>query len=56
MPFDGTGFPGKREPPRRSGPSGDAACVLIILAAFILLVMPISLHALADIVRFLSGG
>ena len=54
MPFDGTDFPERRDEPRRTAPSDNAACVLIVVVAFILLVMPISLHALADIVAFVS--
>ncbi len=53
MPFDGTGFP-ERQPGRRPSRPGDNTVSLIIIAlAFSLLVMPISLTALVDIVRYL---
>ncbi len=53
MPFDGTGFP-ERLPRRRPAKPGDNAVSLIIIAlAFSMLVMPISLTALVDIVRYL---
>lgn len=58
MPFDGTGFPEGRDPPRRpAGPAGDdnAATVIIVALAFSLLVMPISLGALVDIVQYVRG-
>ncbi len=53
MPFDGTGFLPERQPQRRPAKPGDNAISLIIIAlAFSLLVMPISLTALVDIVRY----
>ncbi len=53
MPFDGTGF--RREQPRRRppGPGDNAVSIIIIALAFSLLVMPISLTAIVDIVRYL---
>ena len=52
MPFDGTGFP--ERPGRRPSRPGDNTVSLVIIAiAFSLLVMPISLTALVDIVRYL---
>ena len=56
MPFDGTGFSDRR-PQRRPAKPGDNAISLIIIAlAFSLLVMPISLTALVDIVRYLRAS
>ena len=53
MPFDGTGFP-ERKPGRRPRHPGDNMVSLIIIAiAFSLLIMPISLTALVDIVRYI---
>lgn len=54
MPFDGTDFPKREEPPSR-GPDDNAATVIIILLAFCLLAMPISLAGLVDIVRYLRS-
>ena len=52
MPFDGTGFPERREQPRRAGPNDNTVSLLIIVLAFCLLVMPISLGVLVDIARY----
>ena len=52
MPFDGTSFPARREQPRRAAPGDNAVSLLIIIIAFGLLVMPISLAALVDIVHY----
>lgn len=54
MPFDGTDFPKREDPPSR-GPDDNAATVIIILLAFCLLAMPISLACLVDIVRYLRS-
>ena len=54
MPFDGTDF----EPqPKRAPPPvarDTLLCVAIFAAAIGLLVLPISLHGLIDLVRYLS--
>ena len=55
MPFDGTGFPERRNLPKRSAGDDNAATVIIVALAFSLLVMPISLSALVDIVRYVRG-
>ena len=56
MPFDGTGFPHRR-PGRGRATKGDYVVSFIIIAiAFGLLVMPISLTALVDIVRYVRGS
>lgn len=54
MPFDGTDFPKRDDPPSR-GPDDNAATVIIILLAFCLLAMPISLAGFVDIVRYLRS-
>ncbi len=55
MPFDGTDFPKRDEPPGRGTPDDNAATVIIILLAFCLLAMPISLTGLVDIVRYMRS-
>ncbi len=55
MPFDGAGFPAKPDPPRRSAPTDNMASLIIILLAFGLLVMPISMGAFIDIVHYLRS-
>ncbi len=55
MPFDGTSFPARRDQPRRAAPGDNAVSLLIIAVAFGLLVMPISLSAFADIIRYIRG-
>ncbi len=55
MPFDGTEFPERRDPPRRPAGSDTAATLVITAVAFGLLVMPISLSALVDIVHYMRG-
>ena len=55
MPFDGTGFPERRDQPRRGAPGDNAVSLLIIAVAFGLLVMPISLSAFVDIVHYIRG-
>ena len=56
MPFDGTEFPREEPRPRRSGPGDNTVSVIIIALAFSLLVMPISLTALVDIIRYLRSS
>ena len=53
MPFDGTDYT-PREPPRRHAPSGNALCWAIAILATLMLAMPVSVAALADIVSFLA--
>ena len=56
MPFDGTNFspnPPRRGPPR--APSDNAVSIIILAVALSLLVMPISLTALVDIVRYIRS-
>ena len=54
MPFDGRGFSGEGSGvPRR--PSDNAVTVLIVAVAAALLLLPISLQAFADVVRFLRS-
>ena len=55
MPFDGANFPSRRDRPSRATPSDNTACVIIILVAFSLLVLPVSLSALADIVSYVQS-
>ena len=55
MPFDGAGFPRYDDRPPRPSRQGDVACVIIIVLAFSLLVLPISLDALVDIVHYMRG-
>ncbi len=55
MPFDSAGFPERDDTPRRSGPSDNVATAIIVVIAVTLLVTPISLAALADIVRYVRG-
>ena len=54
MPFDGTNFP-KGDPPGRGTPDDNAATWIIVLLAFCLLVMPVSLTGLVDIIRYMRG-
>lgn len=53
MPFDGTDFPVGRGRPGRGAPGDNAVSLLIILIAFGLLVMPISLSAFVDIIHYI---
>ena len=55
MPFDGTDFPKGDKPPGR-GPDDNAATWIIVLLAFCLLVMPVSLTGLVDIIRYVRGN
>lgn len=55
MPFDGTNFP-REDPPGRGTPDDNAATWIIVLLAFCLLVMPVSLSGLVDIVRYVRGN
>ncbi len=57
MPFDGTNF--SPRPPRRGSPrppSDNAVSIIILAVALSLLVMPISLTALVDIVRYIRSS
>lgn len=54
MPFDGTDYPARRGRPSRAAPGDNAVSLLIILIAFGLLVMPISLSAFADIIHYMG--
>ena len=56
MPFDGAGFPPREwnQPPPR--PNDNAVSIIIIALAVSLLVMPISLTALIDVVRYLRSN
>ncbi len=56
MPFDGTDFPKGDQPPRRGTPDDNAATWIIVLLAFCLLVMPVSLTGLVDIIRYMRGN
>jgi len=56
MPFDGTDFPREDRPPGRGTPDGNAATWIIVLLAFCLLVMPVSLTGLVDIIRYMRGN
>ena len=53
MPFDGTGFPEDQPERRRSRPGDNTVSLIIIALAVGLLVMPVSLTALVDILRYL---
>ena len=55
MPFDAAGFPPERGEPGRAAPSDNEVTAVIIVLAFSLLVMPISLAALVDVFRYLRG-
>jgi hypothetical protein len=52
MPFDSTDFPERRDQPLRRPRHDTAITVVIVLLAAILLLMPISLAAAGDIVRY----
>lgn len=54
MPFDGVGFPPPRPERRPSRPGDNTVSVIIIAIAVTLLVMPISMAALVDVVRYLD--
>ena len=56
MPFDGTGFPQERPRRRPAKPGDNTVSIIIIALAFSLLVMPISLTAFVDIVRYLRSS
>lgn len=55
MPFDGANFPSRRDQPKRATPSDNTACVIIIVVAFSLLVLPVSLSAFADIIHYMQS-
>jgi hypothetical protein len=54
MPFDGGNFPERRPQPQPARPSDTAVCLIIMAVAFSMLVLPISLQAFADIVKYLQ--
>ena len=56
MPFDGTDCPERDGPPGRGTPNDNAATWIIVLLAFCMLVMPISLNGLVDIIRYMRGN
>ncbi len=56
MPFDGTDFPKEDKPPGRGASDDNAATLIIILLAFCLLAMPISLAGLVDVIRYVRGN
>ena len=56
MPFDGTDFPREDRPSGRGTPNDNAATWIIVLLAFCLLVMPVSLTGLVDIIRYMRGN
>lgn len=56
MPFDGTDFPERDGPPGRGTPNDNAATWIIVLLAFCMLVMPVSLNGLIDIIRYMRGN
>jgi len=56
MPFDGAGFHPRRDRRRPATPSDNVVTFIILAVAFCLLVMPISLEAFADIIRYLRGS
>lgn len=55
MPFDAAGFPPRPDQPRRAARDDNVACLIVIILAFCMLVMPISMAAFVDIVRCLRG-
>ena len=55
MPFDGVGFPRKQEPPERATPAENILLGLIAVLALCLLLLPVSLTAFVDVVRYLRG-
>ena len=56
MPFDGVDFQPRPEPPSRAAPGERVVSLLVLALALCLLVMPISMAALVDIVRYLQGN
>ncbi len=55
MPFDSAGFPPERQEPKRVPISDNALCVGIVFIALSLLVIPISVPAFVDIIRYIRG-
>jgi hypothetical protein len=55
MPFDGAGFPPRRDEPQRSARNDNAVTVIIIAVSASLLLMPITATALIDIIRYVRG-
>ena len=54
MPFDGANFPERRPQPDPAKPSDTAVCLIIVVVAFSMLVLPISLQAFVDILKYLQ--
>ena len=55
MPFDGTSFQPEPRGPRRAAPSDNTVTLIIVAVALALLVMPISLTAFVDVVRYVRS-
>ncbi len=55
MPFDGTGFSGRPDQPKRPAPNDNVVSLIIIVLAFSLLVLPISMGAFVDIIHVLRA-
>ncbi len=56
MPFDGTNFKPEPEQPARPSAEERIFMILFVVIAITLLVMPISLAAVGDLVRYTSGA
>ena len=56
MPFDAADFPPRLPRPDRKRPGDNAVTALILVIAFALLAMPLSLAACKDIVDYLQGS
>ena len=54
MPFDGTDFNGHRRPNRPPG-SETLMIAIMVITAVSLLVLPISMTALIDVIRYVRG-
>ena len=55
MPFDGVDFPARREPPAPPPRGEKLFGLLFLLLAICSLVLPISMAALVDLVRYIRG-
>lgn len=55
MPFDGTNFKPEPEQPARPSAQERIFLILFIVVAITALLMPISLAAIGDLVRFTTG-
>ena len=56
MPFDGTDYRPERPEPHPGAPSDNVVSALIIALAAGLRILPISLTAFIDLVRYVRGG